>query len=180
MTDIAAVVGIKDRDTGLVNDLICQHSKNMWPIACAVLKAAGGERDVEDCIAETFAALWEDPEQYDPQGSSLQDWLCTKVRSKAIERYRELSGSGTVPIDGPMMMGRMGMQDAALLEKNKREIAAAVRSLSYTEQDILIRKFYYEQTVKEIAIALNLSRKQTRDHLHHSRQLLQKAFLRRS
>ena len=180
MTDTAAVVGIKNRDTGLFNDLICQHSKNMWPIACAVLKAAGGERDVEDCIAETFTDLWEEPDQYDPQGGSLQDWLCNKVHSKAMERYRVLSGSGTVPLDGPMMMGRMGMQDAILLEKNKREIAAAVRSLSHTEQDVLIRRFYYEQTVKEIAMALNLSRKQTREHLHHARQLLQKAFLRRS
>ena len=180
MTDTAAVVGIKNRNTGLFNDLICQYSKNMWPIACAVLKAAGGERDVENCIADTFAALWEDPEQYDPQGGSLQDWLCTKVRSKAMERYSVLSGSGTVPLDGPMMMGRMGMQDAELLEKNKRELSAAVASLSDTERDILIRRFYYEQTVREIAMALNLSQKQTREHLHHARQLLQKAFLRRS
>ena len=180
MTDVAAIAGVKDRNAGVFNDLVCKHSKCMWSIACAVLKSAGGEREVEGSIAETFAALWEAPEQYDPQGGSLQDWLCTTVRSKAMERYKVLSGSGTVPIDGPMLMGRMGMQDAKLLEKNKREIAAAVRSLSHTEQDVLIRRFYYEQTVKEIAIALNLSRKQIRDHLHHARQLLQKAFLRRS
>ena len=180
MTDVAAIAGVKDRNAGVFNDLVCKHSKCMWPIACAVLKSAGGEREVEDCIAETFAALWEAPEQYDPQDGSLQDWLCTKVRSKAMERYRVLSGSGTVPLDGPMMMGRMGMRDPESLEKNKRELSAAVASLSDTERDILIRRFYYEQTVKEIAIALNLSRKQIRDHLHHAKQLLQKAFLRRS
>ncbi len=180
MTDITAVAGIKDRNAGVFNDLVCKHSKYMWPIACAVLKSAGGEREVEDCIAETFAGLWEEPEQYDPQGGSLQDWLCSKVRSKAMERYSVLSGSGTVPLDGPMMMGRMGMQDAELLEKNKRELSAAVASLSDTERDILIRRFFYEQTVREIAVALNLSQKQTRDQLHHARQLLQKAFLRRS
>ena len=176
MTDITAIAGIKDRNTGLFNDLICQHSKSMWPIACAVLKAAGGEREVEDCIAETFADLWEEPDQYDPQGGSLQDWLCTKVRSKAIERYRELSGSGTVPIDVPMMMGRMGMQDAALLEKNKRELSAAVASLSDTGRDILIRRFYYEQSIREIAVALNLSPKEAKNQLHQSKQLLRKAL----
>ena len=176
MTDTVAVVGIKNRNTGLFNDLICQHSKNMWQIACAVLKAAGGERDVEDCIADTFAALWEDPEQYDPQGGSLQDWLCTKVRSKAMERYSVLSGSGTVPLDGPMMMGRMGMQDAELLKKNKRELSAAVASLSETERDILIRRFFYEQTVREIAIALNLTLKDVQGQLHRSKQLLRKAL----
>ena len=176
MTDTAAVVGIKNRNTGLFNDLICQHSKNMWQIACAVLKAAGGERDVEDCIADTFATLWEDPEQYDPQGGSLQDWLCTKVRSKAMERYSVLSGSGTVPLDGPMMMGRMGIQDAQLIEQNKRALSAAVASLSDTERDILIRRFYYEQTIKEIAIALNITPKDVQGQLHRSKQLLRKAL----
>lgn len=176
MTDITAIAGIKDRNAGVFNDLVCKHSQYMWPIACAVLKAAGGERDVEDCIAETFADLWEEPDQYDLQGGSLQDWLCNKVHSKAMERYRVLSGSGTVPLDGPMMMGRMGMQDAALLEKNKRELSAAVASLSDTERDILIRRFYYEQSIREIAVALNLSPKEAKNQLHRSKQHLRKAL----
>lgn len=175
MTDITAIAGIKDRNASVFNDLVCKHSKYMWPIACTVLKSAGGEREVEDCIAETFADLWEEPDQYDQQGGSLQDWLCNKVRSKAMERYRALSG-GTVPIDGPMMMGRMGMQDAALLEKNKRELSAAVASLSDTERDILIRRFYYEQSIREIAVALNLSPKEAKNQLHRSKQLLRKAL----
>lgn len=180
MTDITAIAGIKDHNEGSVNEIIVKYSKYMWPVAYAVLKNIGSEQDVEHCIAGVFVDLWEEPDQYDPQSDSLQDWLCTKVRSRAMERYRVLSGSGAVPLDGPMMMGRMGMRDPETLEKNKREVAAAVRSLSHTEQDVLIRRFYYEQTIKEIAVALNLSRKQIRDHLHHSKQLLQKAFLRRS
>ena len=176
MSEVAVIAGVKDRNAGLFNDLICRYSKNMWPIACAVLKAAGGEQEVENCIAEIFAALWEYPEKYDPQGSSLQDWLCTEVRSKAMERYRVLSGSGSVPLDGPMMMGRMGMQDAELLKKNKRELSAAVASLSESERDILIRRFFYEQTVREIAIALNLTPKDVQGQLHRSKQLLRKAL----
>lgn len=176
MTDTAAIAGIKDHKEGSVNEIIIKYSKYMWPVAYAVLKNIGSEQDVEHCIAEIFVDLWEEPDQYDPQSDSLQDWLCTKVRSRAMERYRVLSGSGAVPLDGPMMMGRMGMQDAALLEKNKRELSAAVASLSDTERDILIRRFYYEQSIKEIAVALDLSQKETRDQLHRSKQLLRKAL----
>lgn len=176
MTDTAAIAGIKDHKEGSVNEIIVKYSKYMWPVAYAVLKNIGNEQDVEHCIAGIFVDLWEEPEQYDPQGSSLQDWLCAKVRSRAMERYRVLSGSGAVPLDGPMMMGRMGMQDAALLEKNKRELSAAVASLSDTERDILIRRFYYEQNIKEIAIALNLTPKDVQGQLHRSKQHLRKAL----
>lgn len=176
MTDTAAIAGIKDRKERSVNEIIVKYSKYMWPVAYAVLKNIGSEQDVEHCIAGIFADLWDEPDQYDPQGGSLQDWLCTKARSKAIERYRVLSGSGTVPLDGPMMMGRMGIQDAQLIEKNKRELSAAVASLSDTERDILIRRFYYEQTIKEIAIALNLTPKDVQGQLHRSKRLLRKAL----
>ena len=176
MTDTAAIAGIKDRKEGSVNEIIVEYSKYMWPVAYAVLKNIGSEQDVEHCIAGIFVELWEEPDQYDPQGGPLQDWLCTKVRSRAMERYRVLSGSGAVPLDGPMMMGRMGVQDAALLEKNKRELSAAVASLSDTERDILIRRFYYEQNIKEIAIALNLAPKEVQGQLHRSKQLLRKAL----
>lgn len=176
MTDTAAIAGIKDHKEGSVNEIIIKYSKCMWPVAYAVLKNIGSEQDVEHCIAGVFVDLWEEPDQYDPQSDSLQDWLCTKVRSRAMERYRVLSGSGVVPLDGPMMMGRMGMQDAALLEKNKRELSAAVASLSDTERDILIRRFYYEQNIKEIAIALNLTPKDVQGQLHRSKQHLRKAL----
>lgn len=176
MSDTAAIAGIKDRKEGSVNEIIIKYSKYMWPVAYAVLKNIGSEQDVEHCIAGIFVDLWEEPDQYDPHEGSLQDWLCTKVRSRAMERYRVLSGSGAVPLDGPMMMGRMGMQDAALLEKNKRELSAAVVSLSDTERDILIRRFYYEQNIKEIAIALNLTPKEVQGQLHRSKQLLRKAL----
>jgi len=176
LTDTAAIAGIKDHKEGSVNEIIVEYSKYMWPVAYAVLKNIGSEQDVEHCIAGVFVDLWEEPNQYDPQSDSLQDWLCTKVRSRAMERYRVLSGSGAVPLDGPMMMGRMGMQDAALLEKNKRELSAAVASLSDTERDILIRRFYYEQNIKEIAIALNLTPKDVQGQLHRSKQHLRKAL----
>ena len=176
MTDTAAIAGIKDHKEGSVNEIIVKYSKYMWPVASAVLKNIGSEQDIEHCIAGIFVDLWDEPNQYDPHEGSLQDWLCAKAHSRAMERYRALSGAGTAPLDGPMMMGRMGIQDAQLIEKNKRELSAAVTSLSDTERDILIRRFYYEQNIKEIAIALHLTPKEVQSQLHRSKQLLRKAL----
>ena len=176
MKDIIVIYGIKERDECMINEVIDKYSKLLWPIASAVLKNVGSEQDVEECIADVFIDLWENPDKYDAQRGTLKSWLCMVARCKAIDRYRILSKRNTVPLEGAMMAGRMGMQDALLQEETKRELAAAVNALADVERDILIRRYYYEQKPREIAKALDLSVKQVENHLFRSKQKLRKAI----
>ena len=176
MNDITAISGIKERDERMINEVIDKYSKLLWPIASAVLKNVGTEQDVEECIADVFIDLWENPDKFDAQRGTLKSWLCMVARCKAIDRYRALAKRNTVPLEGVMMVGRMGMQDALLQEETKRELVAAVNALAEVEKDILIRRYYYEQKPREIAKALGLPLKQVENHLYRSKQKLRKAI----
>lgn len=176
MNDEAVVSGIKRRDEQTINQVINTYSRLLWPIAAAVLKNVGSEQDVEECIADVFIDLWEHPDRYDPRRGSLKSWLCMVTRCKAIDCYRYLSKHGTVPLEGSMMAGRLGLQDALLQEETKRELAAAVSALADVERDILIRRYYYEQKPREIAKALDITVKQVDNYLYRSKQKLRKAI----
>lgn len=176
MTDITAIAGVKEKDERTINEIIIKYSKLLWPIAAAVLKNVGSEQDVEECVADVFIDLWENPDKYEPERGTLKSWLCMVARCKAIDRYRVLSKHSTVPLEGAMMVGRMGMQDALLQEETKRELVAAVNALADVEKDILIRRYYYEQKPREIAKALDLPLKQVENHLYRSKQKLRKAI----
>jgi RNA polymerase sigma-70 factor (ECF subfamily) len=144
----------------------------LWPVAAAVLKNVGSEQDVEECVADVFIHLWENPEKFDPMRGNLKSWLCMVARSRAIDRYRELSRCGTVSLDSAMMAGRLGVQEALMREETHRELIAAINALADTEKDILIRRYYFEQKPKEIARALDLSVKQVDNYLYRSKQKL--------
>ena len=175
MNDEAVISGIRRRDENVINQVIQKYSRLLWPTASAVLKNVGSDQDVEECVADVFIDLWENPHKFDPARGSLKSWLCMVTRSLAIDCYRELSRCSTVPLEGAMMAGRMGIQEALLKEETKRELIAAVNALADLERDILIRRYYYEQKPREIARALDLSVKQVDNYLYRSRQKLRHA-----
>ena len=64
MNEITAITGIKNRNERAINDVIVKYSKLLWPIVFAVLKNVGTEQDVEECVADVFIDLWENPDKF--------------------------------------------------------------------------------------------------------------------
>lgn len=176
MNDTTVIAGIRKRDERVIGEIIEKYSRLLWPIVSVVLKNVGTEQDVEECVADVFIDLWENPDKYDAARGTLKTWLCMVARCKAIDRYRALSKHSTVPLESAMMAGRMGIQDALLQEETKQELVAAVNALADVEKDILIRRYYYEQKPREIAKALDMPVKQVENHLYRSKQKLRKAI----
>lgn len=176
MKENVILSGLQQRDEQMIGFVITQYSRLLWQIAAAVLNNVGNEQDVEECIADVFVELWQYPDRFDPRRGSLKSWLCMRARCKAIDRYRELSRYRTVPLEGAMMVSRMGLQDALLLTETRQELTAAVQSLSAVERDILIRRYYYEQKPRQIATALELSVKQVNNYLYRSKQKLKETI----
>ena len=176
MNDTRTISEIKERKEQTINEVINKYSKLLWAIVSAVLKNVGSEQDVEECVADVFIDLWENPDKYDSARGTLKSWLCMVARCKAIDRYRALSKHSTVPLESAMMVSRMGLQDLLMQEETKRELVAAIGVLADTEKDILIRRYYYEQKPREIAKALDLPLKQVENHLYRSKQKLRKAI----
>lgn len=176
MNDIEIKNEILAKNEYAMNSIIEKYSRLLWPIVSAVLKNVGTVQDVEETVADVFIDLWESPTKYDPLRGSLKSWLCMVARCKAIDKYRTISKRSTVPLEGAMMVGRMGLQDALMQEETKRELVSAIKALADVERDVLIRRYYYEQKPREIAKALGLSIKKVENHLYRAKQKLRKAI----
>lgn len=173
-TDIIAAIAARDED--VMNDVINKFARLLWPIAAAVLKNAGSEQDVEECVADAFIYLWEHPEKFVPEKGKLKSWLCLVARSRAIDRYREITRRSTVPLEEAVLADSFGMQERLMQEETKRELLAAVNALGEPEREILIRRYYYEQKPREIALALGLTVKQVDNALYRSKRKLREVL----
>lgn len=176
MKDESIIDAIAAKDETVMNYVIDKYSRLLWPIAAAVLKNAGSEQDVEECVADAFIYLWEHPGKFDPRQGKLKSWLCIVVRSRAIDRYRQITRRNMVPLEEAVLSESLGMQEELLREETRRELLAAINALGEPGREILVRRYYYNQKPREIALALGMTVKQVDNSLYRSKQQLRRTL----
>lgn len=154
--------------------LIDKYSRLLWPIASAVLYRVGTVQDVEECVADAFICLWEHPEKFDPSRGSLKSLLCILVCSRAIDRYRTLSRQYACPLEEAALAQSLGLEEQLLHEQTRRELLALVDGLDERNREILVRRYYWEQKPRQIALAMNLTVKQVNNALYRSKAQLRR------
>lgn len=176
MNDERIISAIKKKDETAINRVIEKYSKLLWSVSGAVLNNIGSTQDVEECVSDTFIYLWEHPDKYDPQRGKLRTWLSIIARTQAVNRCREIAKKNTVSLEDVRFIDQLGIVDDIFKEETRQALLAAIKALSESDREILIRRYFYEQKPKEIAVALDMSAKQVDNRLYQTKQKLRAAL----
>lgn len=176
MNDERMITAIKNRSEAAINEVITKYSKLLWSVAGAVLNNMGSIQDVEECVADTFIYLWEHPEKYNSQRGKLKTWLSIIARTQAVNRCREIAKQNIIPLEESDFVDQLGIVDTFLEAETRRALLAAVNALGEPDREILIRRYYYDQKPKEIALALDMSVKQVDNRLYQTKLKLRESL----
>ncbi|NLV22044.1 MAG: sigma-70 family RNA polymerase sigma factor [Syntrophomonadaceae bacterium] len=177
MTDDRTINAIKNKSEAAISEVINKYSKLLWSIAGAVLNNIGSIQDVEECVADTYVYLWEHPDKYDPHRGTLKTWLSIVARTQALNRCQEIAKRNTILLEDTHFVNQLGIIDDILKEETRRTLLAAVNALGEPDREILIRRYYYNQKPREIALALNMSAKQVDNRLFRAKIKLREALV---
>ncbi len=149
--------------------LIATFGGMVKKISYAVL--CGHAQDAEEAIADTFIKLWKNAAKL-PVDAKLQTYIAYTARTVAIDRYRKLKREGVF-----LPLSEIEPDDAdfaRIIESTLAEnvLAQQILQLPPPDGEIFLRRYYYCETVTEIAAHYQIPEATVRTKLTRARQKL--------
>ena len=173
LNDKKIISALIDRDEQMLAFVVQKYSKLLWKIAASILINAASIQDVEECIADVFIYLWQFPEKYDPDKAKLSSWLSVIARTKAIDRYRQNLRKRELPMEEFVAEGLTHAENTGI-NAEEEKLLSCIGALDEKEKELIIRRYYYEQKPAEIAVVLEIPKKQVENKLYYAKQKLKK------
>jgi len=174
LRDEKILSAVKNRDEKVMSGIIEKYSKLLWKVVSSILINAGSVEDIEECVADVFIDLWLNPDKYNPEKSKLSSYLSIMARTNAIDKYRQIARRKEVPIEEIVVTYKSEIIDGIIENEEKEKLISLIKELEETDREIIIRRFYYGQKPKEIAVALDMQGKQVENRLYQTKLKLKK------
>jgi RNA polymerase sigma-70 factor, ECF subfamily len=163
------ILGLQAGNERALDAAMEAYSRLLWSIARSVLRKIGTAEDMEECVADSFIQLWRSANTLTDSRGSVKSWLCAVTKCKVIDRYRSIARNRDVSLQEEIASFSAGVFDQPLDAVLQRELLAAVHALGEPDQEILLRRYYYQQKPKDIAVAVDLSVKQVENRLFRAK-----------
>lgn len=165
MTDEKAIKLINSGDEKAIAWVMDRYSRMLWRAASSILSSK--ESDIEECVADVFISLWQKPEQYDAKRGKLSTWLCTMVKSRALDRLRSINARIEDPTDQLPETADISQDTESSYDMDRY-----LDQLSDEDREIVRRRYYEEQKPAEIAADMGLDKKKVENRLFRSKRKL--------
>ena len=175
LNDKKMISAIIKRDEQMLAFVIQKYSKLLWKITASILLNVSSVQEVEECVADVFIFLWQYPEKYNPDRAKLSSWLSMIARSKAVDRYRSLIKNKEISME-EIIVESLGYAEVKTSDEDKEELLSYIAELDEKEKELIVRRYYYEQKPAEIALALDIPKKQIENRLYYAKQKLKRCW----
>jgi RNA polymerase sigma-70 factor (ECF subfamily) len=173
-SDAGLVASLARGDATALEELYDRYAD---PIYRAAFRRLGDRQLAEEVLQDTYLALWNRAELYDPAAGSLLAWLSTIARNRSVDRLRALGRRPTaLPLSAMVDDDEAGdrgtdralaqgeMVGAGLTESDpvvvadraalRQEIRVALDAIPGDERQVLELAYYHDLTQTEIATRL--------------------------
>lgn len=142
-------------------------------VRLVVSRLLENRQDVEECVADAFINVWKNIDKI--QGGSLKGYLLCAARNLSINRLKQSKRHMPVLLDED----EPAPDDVGLLVSWQEQAAILqhlITQMTEPDREILIRRYYLFERIKDIAQQLGFDETQVKSRLYRCRQRLKKSL----
>lgn len=153
MTDEALIALLRENPERGFPVLIRQYGGYVYTIVRNRLRDCAAPEDIEETVSDVFVQLWEWMQAHPKKALHLRAMLAVIAKRRSISRFRALTGQ---PACEPLDALLTEPQDNAPAPDESVQLIESVRALGEPESEIILRRYYFGQSSREIGDALGL------------------------
>ena len=123
------------------------------------LSSIYSKEDIEECVSDVFFEVFHYKHRIDLTKGSIKAFLAIVAKRKAIDMYRKNKNNKHIPIDDvaeSLYNTSDEVADSILVKESNSELIGAIKSLGEPDSEIIIRKYYFHQSSKDISKNLGM------------------------
>lgn len=128
------------------------------------------QRDIEEVVSDVFVAYWK-ADKYDESDGGTKNLLVTIARRQAINRAKQLGRRIEEELDEETAAA--GLVDEEVADRlESGVIREVINGLTPPDNEIFTRRYFYCQSVKEIAASMKLKPKYVENRLYLAKKTI--------
>ena len=181
MTSSELKAALESSSTECHRMLMQEYGRYVYAIVYNKLRSCGTNEDIEEGVSDIFADLFIGFEYSSDHIGDIKSFIGTLAKRTAIDYFRKLStaGSRTVSADDEDMaelVSDIDVDKKVDSSELRRILLASIGSLGEPDSTILIQKFYYGLSSKEIAERVSMTASSVRSRCTRAMEKLRTAL----
>ena len=169
MTEAKALKLLKLRSTEGLEWFIGQYTPYVSTVVHNIIGTHMCTADVEEVVADVFYILWNKSDSV--VAGSVRGFLGCVARNKAKNKLREMSLE--VSLEEEFLISEdLSLEEHCCEESVRSLVREAVMALTEPDKEIVLRYYFYFQSIAEISEQMGLSESNVKVRLHRSRNVL--------
>lgn len=172
---------LEERDEKAIELMAQRYEKLIRYIAVTVLQHR--ETAVEECINDVYLKVWNSGSSYDYEKASFKTYLKAITRNAALnhlrkmKRLEELEGlDESDTLQSEYIDHSQNLEQKMIFQEEVQALNIILHNLKKKDRELVLRRFYYLQSTRQIAAAMEMSENAVDSKLSRLRKKIKKHY----
>ncbi len=169
------------RDEKAIALIVERYEKLIRYISVTIL--GGREESVKECMNDVYLKLWTHGSEYDYEKALFKTYLKAITRNTALnylrklKRLEELEGfDESDTIQSEYIDYTQNLEQKMIFQEEVQALSNILKELKKKDKEMVIRRFYYLQSTRQIAAAMKMSENAVDSKLSRLRRKMKKKY----